>query len=137
MRLRSKAEGLVGQEFNEDEDFVFGLNAIAEQGARNVLITQESGCWALLREDRIVHRYRARAPSIEPVSVVGSGDVLLAAYLVARLKSEPPEDALRAAVATGTASTLEVGAGRFEQRQADRLSSAVEVTELEPVASRS
>jgi 1-phosphofructokinase/tagatose 6-phosphate kinase len=133
---QNEAEGLVGQEFNEDEDFIFGLGAIAEQGARNVLITQESGCWALLRQKRVVHRYRVRAPSIEPVSVVGSGDVLLAAYLAAHLKGQPPEDALRTAVATGTASTLEVGAGRFEQREADRLSSAVEVTELEPAGTR-
>ena len=133
---QNEAEGLVGQEFNEDEDFVFGLATIAEQGARNVLITQESGCWALLRQERVVHRYRARAPSIEPVSVVGSGDVLLAAYLAAHLKGDAPEKALRTAVAAGTASTLEVGAGRFEQREVDRLSSAVEVTELEPVGSR-
>jgi 1-phosphofructokinase family hexose kinase len=133
---QNEAEGLVGQEFNEDEDFVFGLGTIAEQGARNVLITQESGCWALLRQERVVHRYRARAPNIEPVSVVGSGDVLLAAYLAAHLKGDTPEEALRTAVATGTASTLEVGAGRFEQREVDRLSSAVEVTELEPVGSR-
>jgi hypothetical protein len=41
------------------------------------------------------------------------------------------------AVATGTASTLEVGAGRFEQREADRLLGAVELVELEPVASQS
>ena len=133
---QNEAEGLVGQEFTEDDDFILGLDSIAEQGARNVLITQESGCWALLRQERKVHRYRARAPSIEPVSVVGSGDVLLSAYLTAHLKGEPPEDALRRAVATGTASTLEVGAGRFEQRQADRLLGAVEVTELEPVASQ-
>ena len=132
---QNEAEGLVGQEFNEDEDFILGLEAIAERGARNVLITQESGCFALLRQERTAHRYRVRAPSIEPVSAVGSGDVLLAAFLAAYLKGESPEDALRAAVATGTASTLEVGAGRFDQREADRLASAVEVSELEPVAS--
>jgi 1-phosphofructokinase/tagatose 6-phosphate kinase len=132
---QNEAEGLVGQEFNEDEDFILGLEAIAERGARNVLITQESGCFALLRQERTAHRYRVRAPSIEPVSAVGSGDVLLAAFLAAYLKGESPENALRAAVATGTASTLEVGAGRFDQREADRLASAVEVSELEPVAS--
>ena len=66
---------------------------------------------------------------------MGSGDVLLAAFLAAHLKGGSLEGALRAAVATGTASTLEVGAGRFDQREADRLASAVEVTELEPVAS--
>jgi 1-phosphofructokinase family hexose kinase len=131
-----EAEGLVGQEFNEDEDFMLGLDAIAERGARNVLITQESGCFALLREERKVVRYRASAPSIEPVSAVGSGDVLLAAFLAAQLKGEASEDALRAAVATGTASTLEVGAARFDEREAGRLASAVQVTELEPVASR-
>jgi len=131
---QNEAEGLVGQEFNEDEDFILGLEAIAERGARNVLITQESGCFALLREDRASHRYRVRAPSIEPVSAVGSGDVLLAAFLAAHLRGEQAEDALRAAVATGTASTLEVGAGRFNQREADRLASAVEVSELEPVS---
>jgi 1-phosphofructokinase family hexose kinase len=132
---QNEAEGLVGQEFNEDEDFILGLEAIAERGARNVLITQESGCFALLRQERTAHRYRVRAPSIEPVSAVGSGDVLLAAFLAAYLKDESPEDALRVAVATGTASALEVGAGRFDQREAARLASAVEVSELEPVAS--
>ena len=132
---QNEAEGLVGQEFNEDEDFILGLDAIAERGARNVLITQESGCFALLRQERTVHRYRASAPSIEPVSAVGSGDVLLAAFLAAQLKGDSPEDALRTAVATGTASTLEVGAGRFDEREAGRLASAVEVSELEPVAS--
>jgi 1-phosphofructokinase family hexose kinase len=132
---QNEAEGLVGQEFTEDDDFILGLDSIAEQGARNVLITQESGCWALFRHERAVHRYRVRAPSIEPVSVVGSGDVLLSAYLAAHLKGEPLEDALRVAVATGAASTLAVGAGRFEQREADRLVGAVELTELEPVGS--
>jgi fructose-1-phosphate kinase PfkB-like protein len=131
---QNEAEGLVGQEFNEDDDFLLGLDAIAERGARNVLITQESGCFALFREDRQAHRYRVSAPSIEPVSAVGSGDVLLAAFLAAQLKGESAEDALRAAVATGTASTLEVGAGRFDQREAGRLAGSVQVTELEPVA---
>jgi 1-phosphofructokinase family hexose kinase len=130
-----EAEGLVGQEFNEDEDFMLGLNAIAERGARNVLITQESGCFALLREEREMHRFRATAPSIEPISAVGSGDVLLAAFIAGRLGGKDAEDALRSAVATGAASTLEVGAGRFEPREVGRLAGAVEVTELEPVAS--
>jgi 1-phosphofructokinase/tagatose 6-phosphate kinase len=131
-----EAEGLVGQEFNEDDDFLLGLDAIAERGAKNVLITQETVCFALLREERESHRYRARAPRIEPVSAVGSGDVLLAAFLAARLEGKPAEESLRAAVATGAASTLEVGAGRFEPREAGRLASAVQVTELEPVASQ-
>ena len=79
-----EAESLVGQEFHEDQDFIVALDSIAELGARNVLITQESGCFALFREDREVKRFRAVAPRVEPVSTVGSGDALLAAFLAAR-----------------------------------------------------
>ena len=128
-----EAEGLVGQEFSEEEDFLMALDSIAERGARNVLITQESGCFALLREDREPRRYRARAPHVEPVSAVGSGDSLLAGYLAARLAERQPDEALRAGVAAGAASTLEVGAGRFDPRAAQRLRSRVEVHELEVV----
>jgi fructose-1-phosphate kinase PfkB-like protein len=67
------------------------------------------------------------------VSGVGAGDVLLAAFLAARRTDRPLDDSLRAAVAAGAASTLEVGAGRFEPREASRLQSSVDVRELEPV----
>ena len=65
-----EAEGLVGQEFHEDQDFMLALDSITELGARNVLITQEAGCFALVREDREVKRYRAVAPR-----VAGAGEV--------------------------------------------------------------
>jgi len=129
-----EAEALVGQEFHDDDDFLGGLEAIAEVGARNVLITRESGCWALLRSEREPRRYRVLAPRIDPVSAVGSGDVLLAAFIAARLEQRSDEEALRFAVAAGAASTLELGAGRFEEREAGRLVSGVEVAQLEPVA---
>ncbi|MFN2469957.1 MAG: 1-phosphofructokinase family hexose kinase [Gaiellaceae bacterium] len=130
-----EAEALVGQEFAQEEDYLHALDRIAELGARNVLITQESGCYALLREERQRRRLRAVAPQVEVVSGVGSGDVLLAAFIAARQKQRTGEEALRAAVAAGTASTLEVGAGRFDDRDATRLAGAVELTELDPVAS--
>ncbi len=130
-----EAESLVGQEFHEDQDFIQALEDIAELGARNVLITQESGCFALLREEREVKRLRAVAPEVEPASTVGSGDVLLSAFLAARDADKPIEEALRSAVAAGAASTLEVGAGRFDPREASRLAGGVEVTELEPAVS--
>ena len=132
---QGEAEALVGQEFNEDDDFVVGLDAIAERGARHVLITGEAGCFALVREERTQRRFRVTAPTVDPLSAVGSGDVLLAAFLAGWLAERPIEEVLQAAVATGAASTLEVGAGRFEPREVGRLLGAVEVTELEPVAS--
>jgi len=129
-----EAEGLVGQEFGDEEDYTMALDRIADMGARNVLITSDTRSFGLFRADRKRTSFRADAPNVEPVSAVGSGDVLLAAFLAARLAEKPLEEALRAAVAAGAASTLEVGAGRFEPREASKLQSSVDVRELEPVA---
>ena len=129
-----EAEGLVGQEFRDDEDYLMALDLVAEMGARNVLITSESRSFGLFREERKRLHLRAVAPQIEPVSGVGAGDVLLAAFLAARAAEKPLDEALRAAVAAGAASTLEVGAGRFEPREVARLQSSVDVRELEPVS---
>ncbi len=128
-----EAEALVGQEFTDTDDFVIALDDIAEQGARNVLISYETGCYALLREERQVRRFRADCERIEAISAVGAGDVLLAAFIAARAAGRGAEESLRAAVSAGAASTLEVGAGRFEPREAGRLAAHTLVEELEPV----
>ena len=129
-----EAEQLVGQELYDDDDFLMALDRIAEMGARNVHITMETGCFILVREERQVRRYRAKAPQLDPVSILGAGDVLLARWLAALAEHRPAEEALRLAVAAGSASVLEVGAGRFDPKEAARLVSLVEVDELEPVA---
>ena len=125
-----EAEQLVGQELFDDEDFLMALDTIAEMGARNVHITLENGCFALVREERQIRRYRAVTPRLEPVSVVGAGDALLAQWLTAVLDGSPAEEALRQAAAAGAASVLEVGAGRFDPAEVRRLLPAVEVHEL-------
>jgi 1-phosphofructokinase/tagatose 6-phosphate kinase len=132
-----EAEGLVGQELNDDEDFELALDRIREMGARNVLITQETGCFALLRDGASVRRFRAVAPRVDPVSTVGSGDVLLAGFLAALHAGRDAEESLRSAVAAGAASVDKIGAGLFDPRQAARLQGAVELTELAPAASPS
>ncbi len=130
-----EAEQLVGQELEDDDDFLMALDAICEMGARNVLITLENGCFALLRFGRRTRRVRAFAPHVEPVSVVGSGDVLLAQFLASVLEERPPEETLRLAVAAGAASVLEVGAGRFDPQRVLSLAGDVELAELQPARS--
>ncbi len=130
-----EAEALVGQEFYELQDFALALEHIAELGARDVVVTNEGGCFARVRDGRKARRYHAVAPHVEPVSAVGAGDVLLAALIAALLEGKGPEEALREAVAAGTASTQEVGAGRFDPREAARLASVVEVGDFEAVVS--
>ena len=61
-----EAEGLVGQEFRDDEDFVMALHTIADRGVRDVLISLERGALALVRADRVPRRFRAVAPPSRP-----------------------------------------------------------------------
>jgi 1-phosphofructokinase/tagatose 6-phosphate kinase len=129
-----EAESLVGQEFSDDDDFLMALDAIAETGARNVLITQETSCFGLFREERQVRRLRASVARIEPVASVGAGDVLLGGFLAARYNGRPLDEALRSAVGAAAASVLQLGAGRFDPREAGRLASGVELEELQPVS---
>ena len=132
---QTEAEQLVGQELEDDDDFLMALGAIAEMGPRNVLITLENGCFALVRDGRRTRRLRAFAPHVEPVSGAGSGDVLVAQYLAALVDEKLPEESLRLAVAAGAASVLELGAGRFDPTAAAMLTADVEVAELQPARS--
>jgi 1-phosphofructokinase family hexose kinase len=127
-----EAEALVGQDFHGDADFAQALDDVAELGARNVLIAQGLGCFALFREERERRRFRVVAPKVDVVSPVGSADVLLAGFIAAQVAGRPLEEALRSAVAAGAASSLAVGAGRFEPREAGRLLPTVEAIELSP-----
>ena len=131
---QGEAESLVGQEFSDEEDFVMALDTIADLGARNVLITQETSCFGLFREERQVRRFRAAITRLEPVAPVGSGDVLLGGFLSERFNGRAVDDALRTAVGCATASVLELGAGRFDPREATRLAAGVDVAELESVS---
>jgi 1-phosphofructokinase/tagatose 6-phosphate kinase len=128
-----EAEALVGHEFGDASDMASGLDEIAELGPKNVLLTADDGCFALILEDRAEVRLRAIAPRLEPVSTVGAGDVLLAGFLAARVGGRSVEEALRQAVAAGSASVLEAGAGRFDPREANRLAALVSVEELDRV----
>jgi 1-phosphofructokinase/tagatose 6-phosphate kinase len=129
-----EAEALVGHEFVDGEDLTSALDEIADLGARNVLITLDTGCYGLFREERADNvRVRARAPRLEAVSTVGAGDTLLAAFIAARMNDRSYEDAVRSSVAASAASVLEAGPGRFDFREAQRLGSHVALDRLEPV----
>ena len=129
-----EAEALVGHEFVDDDDLAHGLEEIAELGARNVLVSLETGCYALVRDDREAHRVRGIAPRLEVVSTIGAGDTLLAGFLAARIAGKDVEESVRAAVAAGAASILEPGPGRFDPRAVSRVSNLVKVERLAPVA---
>jgi 1-phosphofructokinase/tagatose 6-phosphate kinase len=125
-----EAEALVGHEFTDDEDMALALGEIEALGARNVLITVESGCYALVKEERSETRLRATAPRLQALSGVGAGDTLLAGFIAARVGGRTLEESIRAGVAAGAASVLEQGPGRFDPREMSRIAGLVTVAPL-------
>jgi 1-phosphofructokinase/tagatose 6-phosphate kinase len=129
-----EAEELVGHEFRDREDHLFGLYGICERGPREAIITHEEGCYALVGRDHERRLFEIRTERLEPVSAIGAGDAFLAGYLSARYSGRPHADALGFAVACGAESTRHLGAGMLDPRAAERLQHEVEVTELEEPA---
>ena len=129
-----EAEALVGQELGDDEDYTMALDRIADLGARNVLITAETQSFGFFR----VERKRSALPRGCAAGRAGLRRRVgrRPACRVPRrtARGEAARGSLRAAVAAGAASTLEVGAGRFDPKEASRLQGSVDVRELEPVA---
>jgi len=126
-----EAEQLVGHEFREDSDHVFGLYELCERGPREAVITHAGGCYALVGRDHERSLYELTIDPLEPVSAIGAGDVFLAGYLAACYTGRPQADALRFAVACGAESTQHLGAGVLDPRAAERLEHEVVVNQLE------
>ena len=114
-----EAEELVGHEFNDADDLTAGLQEIAELGARNVLISIEAGCYALVRDDREAHRVRGSSPRLEAVSTIGAGDTLLAGFLAGRVTGRSVEDSVRDAVAAGRRLGARARAGPVRSGRGD------------------
>jgi 1-phosphofructokinase family hexose kinase len=127
----TEAEELVGHEFGEDDDRLGALREIVGMGARDAIITYDSGCVALLGGDS-AERVTMRV-SVEPreaASPVGAGDAFLAGYVAGLYDGRPLEECLRFATACGAESVRHVGAGVIDPREVDRLLSEVRVARL-------
>jgi len=127
----TEAEELVGHEFADDEDRLSGVREIVELGARDAVITYESGCVALLGGDSAERvAYRVSVAPREPMSPVGAGDAFLAGYVAGLYEGQSAEDCLRFATACGAESVRHVGAGVIDPREVERLLPEVTVERL-------
>jgi 1-phosphofructokinase family hexose kinase len=121
-----EAESVVGFDFIEEGDFPLGLSRLVEIGAADACVTSSEGHSYLTTENGMVC---ARAPRVEAVSTVGSGDAYLAGLLAGLLHRHlSPVDAVRLAAGCAAANAETLGAGLFESRRAEELAEAVEVT---------
>ncbi len=124
-----EAEEAVGHEFNDADDQALGLTGLIEMGARDAIITNPSGCSAIVGPGQERRRYDVEIEPLEPIAAVGSGDVFLAGYVAARYEGASPKECLAYGVACGAQSTQHFGAGTLDPREVERLLQHVHVTE--------
>ena len=103
----------------------FARHLLHTHALRRVVITL-GGQGAVLASDK--GTWLAEAPRVKVASTVGSGDAFLAAMALAISSGASDAEALRQAVAAGTANAMTVGAGRFAIEDYERVSSEVKVT---------
>ncbi len=98
-------EALVGRRLPTEEDKLAAMREAQRMGAGGVLLSLGGdGAMLLDGEGRL---YRQKAPAGKPVSTVGAGDSMLAAFLAAGEKGSA--EALRYAVAAGSATAFSNG----------------------------
>lgn len=121
-----EAEELVGREFSGDEDLATAPAELRALGARDAIVTTSDGCWAVLDDAPDVSLH-VRAPELDPITTVGSGDALVAGMVSARYIGLTGEAALRYAVACGAESTQHFGAGTLDRAAVDQLVDRIEL----------
>lgn len=130
-----EAEEIVGREFVDAEDFATAPVELRALGARDAVMTTSDGCWAMMADQPDVTLH-VRAPELDPITTVGSGDALVAGLVSARYIGLGGEEALRYAVACGAESTQHFGAGTLDRAAVDALVDRVEIDAIKrPVVS--
>lgn len=124
-----ETEELAGREFIDDEDLASAPVELRSLGAKDALVTSSDGCWAVL-DERPEVTLHVRAPELDPITTVGSGDALVAGLVSARYIGLTGEAALRYAVACGAESTQHFGAGTLDRAAVDQLVDRVEIDQI-------
>src|ERR687886_27061 len=120
-----EAESAVGFDFIDEEDFFRGIGRLVELGAGRACVTSPSGYSYLTTEEGVIS---ARAPEVEALSAIGSGDAYLAGLLAGLLHRKlSPIESVRLAAGCAAANAETLGAGVFEARRAEELAEAVQV----------
>jgi 1-phosphofructokinase family hexose kinase len=126
-----EAEELVGHEFAGEEERSMAVREIAALGPHEAIMTLPDGCFAQVLVDGQPSMRRVSVEPRESIAKRGSGDAFLAGYIAARYEGRPPDQCLRFGVACGAESTARLGAGLIDPREARRLLSEVELSEID------
>lgn len=125
---QQEAEGVVGFDFIEQEDFLRGLRRLNESGAAQVCITSPEGHSYFKIDGSII---AAQAPRVEALSTIGSGDAYLSGILAGLVHRKlQPVEAIKLAAGCAAANAETLGAGVFDPLRAEDLAAEVKVDTL-------
>jgi tagatose 6-phosphate kinase len=128
---QAEAEMVIGHEFSSNDDFIEAAASLRQMGAASALIKSRLGCVAQISTPTGVRTILGRAPRVEALSPVGSGDAILGGYAFKLIEGAPPEECIRFALACAAANVLRPGAGVFGSEDAHGLVAGVELEEVE------
>lgn len=117
---------LTGQPLENLENLKQAARELAQRKEMLVVVTLGAAGAVAVMEHRL---WLAQPPQIEAVSAVGSGDAFLAGLACGMLGDRSFADALRLAVAAGSANALQLGAGKLALADVEALLEQVIVTE--------
>lgn len=125
---QSEAAALLG--WNEPESPEFALKAAQEirsTGIPRVVLTLGKDGAILVNKSGAWH---AISPPMKPVCTIGSGDSFLAGLVLHLQNGMPDEQALRCAVASGSANTLSAGGGSFPRQSYESILSTTTLARI-------
>lgn len=125
---RQELAEAVGKELSTDDAITDAIQQLHQQGIPFVVVSlgkdgaigsNGTECW------------KAVPPAVEVVNTIGSGDALLGGLLFALISALPFSEAMRFAVATGTANTLVDGPGYVDVATVQAIAQRVQLLRLQ------
>ncbi len=120
---RQEAAALLNRKLHSHAEAFEAASELRRRGPKTVILSLGAE-GAIVVEDRALI---GKAPKVEAISTVGSGDSFLAGWAFAMAQALPLEDRLRLAIACGTANCLAESPGMISKEAVQRFSQDVEI----------
>jgi len=125
-----EAGELTGRAIATPAQAIAAVTDLQRRGVREVVVTLgKQGAVGLTFEGQA---FGWRAPEVVAISATGSGDCLFAGIAASLTRGQSLQEAVRWGVASGAANTLQIGAGRLELDEVQRLFQRVQPLMLHP-----
>lgn len=121
---RDELESLIGCMLTSQEDIIRGARYILENGVKMVIIPMEKAGSMVFYDG---YSYRVKVPNIKVVNPVGSGDSMMAGFVVSLLRNYDFEYLLKVAAACGTANAMEAEAGKVDMHNMKRIMNEIQI----------